>query len=250
MKRGATILNFVLIIGMLLVSMIVLLNLQKIALFQSKQVELDVSADFVKDIRSIIENAEAYPTDLRATITLHSAREYDMQISNGQIFVYFPREEITILEPFTTSNLNILPSRFSNSGKIYIYGEARNLLITNKLTCNLTDTKCDAGCIFREFNNQCDPACYSPYISDLCNPICIDINKDDITNKDDADTICDIDCYNNYKNGGYYDVDCIATNDKICDPDTNNIIDGICDGDCKPRNGICDPDCGTEDLDC
>ncbi|MFH1398706.1 MAG: hypothetical protein ABIG95_01185 [Candidatus Woesearchaeota archaeon] len=247
MKRGATILNFVLIFGMVFVAIIVVLNLQKIVMFQSRQVEVDASTEFVSSLISAIERAEAYPTDTHTTLKLKFIREYTLTISNGLLEVYFPREDVRVVNPFTTSNLNIIPNSFKNSAVINIYIKNRNLLVSDSLHCDPADSLCDPGCTYKAI---CDPSCYSQFISDVCNPFCIDQNNDKITNAEDADALCDPDCYNNYRNGGYYDIDCVNSNDGICDPDTADVVDNICDGDCKKPNGICDPDCGEQDADC
>jgi hypothetical protein len=247
MKRGATVLNYVLILGTLFVAFIVMLNLQKIAHFEAEQLESDVALSFLEDLKETIEIAESYPSDMKTTIEIPFIREYDFEITHGVITMYFPREDLTFTKPYSTANLNIMSNKFSDSGKIYIYAKDRNFLVTNELWCDLTDSVCDASCAYY---GQCDPACYDQFTEDLCNPYCVDTNNDRLTNGDDADSICDPDCYNTNQNGGYYDVDCIESFDGICDPDTHNIYDTVCDADCKQLDGICDPDCGTDDLDC
>ncbi|MBW2971282.1 hypothetical protein KY320_03935 [Candidatus Woesearchaeota archaeon] len=255
MKRGATVVNFVLIIGLLFIGTIVIVNLQKVVTFQTKQVEVDVAKQFVKDIKAIVERGQSYPSDMSVEVKVPFLREYDLEITQGLIRLYFPREDLAFEEPFSAADLNLIPSKFSNSGVIRVYTKHRNFLVTDivnkNLLCNIGDTKCDPGCAIEE---RCDPECYDSFMLDVCNPYCIDQPvdgvKDGVTDGEDFDGVCDHDCYNNNFNGGYYDVDCIESGDGICDPDTNNVADYICDGDCTGKDGICDPDCGRDDIDC
>lgn len=252
MKRGATVVNFILIIGLLFIAMIVVVNMQKIVYFQASQVEIDVAKQFVKDIRLIIERGQAYPSDMTTEVKVPFFREYDLKLSQGLIELYFPREELSFSEPFSVADLNLMENEFSDAGIIYIYTKNRNFLVTDipvtsPESCNTADTRCDPGCVY---NEVCDPACYDAFLHDVCNPHCVDQNGDGLTNGDDFDGICDPDCYNSHYNGGYYDVDCIESFDGICDPDTNNVKDMFCDADCNAKDGICDPDCGRSDADC
>ncbi len=246
-SRGATVVNYILIIGVLIISIFVVISLQKTSRFHSKKLELDVAQQFLFDLKSIIETGESYPSDLKTVIEIPFIREYELKITKGRIEMHFPREDITLQEPLSSSNLNLIPTTISSSGKIYVYAKHRNFIVTDNISCNTEDEICDYGCFYYE---KCDPECYSPYFEDVCNPYCIDIDNNGYTNGDDSDNICDPDCYNNKQNGGYYDIDCIKSGDGICDPDTHNVKDDICDTDCKKSDHICDPDCGISDLDC
>jgi len=245
-KRSATVTTFVLIIGMLFISVAAIGVLRNLALKQSKTIEYDYTVSVVEKLKSVIDKANSYPDDAEFTIKLKNPLIYRAEVNNNKIVFYFPKLNVKREMYFFSPNINIVPSSFETSGVIQVYKKNNNLYITPKLKCNLSDDKCDPGCIVL---GLCDKACYKENVYDVCNPYCLDRNHDGKINRYDSDNVCDPDCYNNFKNK-FYDVDCLDDNDGICDPDTNNIKDGFCDRDCLGTNGVCDPDCDVYDADC
>ncbi|MFH0876101.1 MAG: SGNH/GDSL hydrolase family protein [archaeon] len=259
-KRGETVLNFVLMFGILIVSVIAFASLQGIFGWQGRETIKEKEFAFFQNIKSAIERSMHYPSDSYQNVTFLLSEPFSVTIKNNQLLVFFPKTKDSFKETLLASNLNILENDFSTTGKIQVLSRGRNLYVTDKIKCTHSDGVCDHGCIFSDkLSQRCDPDCYSGTMRDYCISYCVDINKDGMTNQNDADGICDMDCYNNERNGGIYDFDCIESNDGICDPDTHLNNDLYCDLDCvgKPpdyngniANGICDPDCTIYDIDC
>ena len=231
---------------MIFVSMAAIGVLRNISLQQAKAVEYDYTVTVVEQLKEVIDKANAYPDNAEYLIKLKDPIIYQANISNNKISFYFPKTDTKKDIYFFSPEISVVPSSFETSGIIHVYKKDNNLYITNQLLCNTTDDKCDAGCIAL---GLCDPACYRKNTHDVCNPYCLDTNKNGKIDQHDSDNICDPDCYTTYKKG-FYDIDCVDEEDGICDPDTNNIADGICDRDCLGTNGVCDPDCTEFDADC
>jgi len=239
--------NFVLITGLLVVSVIVIANLKGISYSQTKDIEYEIALAYMDKIKNEIENSYVFPNDVKKIVTYEGIDQYKFFIHDNIINIYFPKNDINITKTFLVSNFNVIGNEFDTSGNITILFKKRNLYVTNNPKCILEDDICDPGCIIEDL---CDPQCYNEDSRDSCISVCTDINGDGLTDDRDEDDICDKDCYNNNRNGGIYDIDCVETNDGICDPDTHYNIDGYCDRDCIGQNGVCDPDCIDFDPDC
>lgn len=249
-RRGATLTNSILIIGMIFISLAIVGVLRNLALQQAKQVEIDYTISVVEDLKSAIEKAASTPANVEYVITLKDPLIYTINISQNRILAHFAINNLTSTTYFFPGNSVVIPSNIENSGIIHIYKKDNYIIITRANAaeeCNLEDDKCDAACIALGI---CDPACKSPMEKSVCNPYCLDTNKNGRIDPADADKICIPACYTNFDKG-VYDIDCVDyENDGICDPATNNIKDGICDPDCLGTNGVCDPDCTQYDADC
>lgn len=246
-KRAATIMNYVMILGLLVIGMIIISNLSSITFLQAKEVEADTASLFFSDIIDSIEKAAATPADSIYVVTFPGADDFTFTIGDNKVNMNFYKMNINLTSSLIVSNLNIIPNSFTTTGNLSIISKKRNLYVTPNIVCVLDDGVCDPGCIFFD---QCDPDCYDPYERDVCISYCVDQNDDSILNDEDMDGICDPDCYDTYRDGGVYDFDCLQSRDGICDPDVHMIIDHYCDFDCVQSNGICDPDCGYYDVDC
>ncbi|MBD3203083.1 hypothetical protein GF327_02215 [Candidatus Woesearchaeota archaeon] len=249
-KRGATVVNFVLIFGLMIIAVIAISSIQNIFFWQSKTTEHDSLNRFFRKVKDSIEKSMMYPSGFSYNLSFSDVPEYELSINNHGLKIFFPDYDYSIEDALIVSNYNIIPNNFFTSGKIYIVSKNRNIYISDKLNCRMNDGVCDPECMIE---NKCDPDCYSEEKDNSCISFCIDTNKDQIINEKDRDSICDPDCYNSYRNGGYYDPDCTASGDEICDPDIHMIIDNYCDLDClssTKANGVCDPDCMRNDLDC
>ncbi|MBN2421993.1 hypothetical protein JXB41_02100 [Candidatus Woesearchaeota archaeon] len=255
-KRGATVINFVLIFGLLVVGVVVLSSLRSIFFWQSSETEKEIYLDFFEKIKDSIEKSMMFPSDSIYNLSFTDVEEYVVSVDNHELSVFFPEKDLEIKDTVIVSNINVIPSKFRTSGIIYVIKKNRNLFVSNNISCTINNKICEPGCIIQENPDmRCDPDCYNEYSEDSCINYCIDINRDGITNHLDRDDICDKDCYNNLKNGGFYDSDCLESNDNICDPDTHMIKDNYCDKDClgpaeNSANGVCDPDCESFDIDC
>ena len=249
-KRGATVTNFALIIGSLAIGVIILMSLQRINVHQSRVLVHNQAREVANEIKTTLTKASAYPSGSKYELTVNTNSPFRFKVKNGKIIVDFDKLNESFTEDLNVPNLYLLPTDFSGRGKIIIYKKGENVLVSNsnKTICNLSDNKCDPGCIIL---GKCDPACYGPVSNGVCDPYCVDVNGDGVINSEDLDGICDPDCYSNSYKGGVYDPDCVKSGDGICDPDSNMVVDGICDVDCEKADGICDPDCkGVVDPDC
>ncbi|MCX6710596.1 MAG: hypothetical protein NTZ02_00720, partial [Candidatus Woesearchaeota archaeon] len=245
-RKGATITNFLLIIGLIFVSVAALGVLRRLALSQASQVETDYTVSMAEEVKAAIEKASSYPANAEYTLKFNDAILYRANISENRITFKFTKKNITTTLYFFSAKSYIIPSAFENSGIIKIYKKDSYIYVTNMLVCNTTDDICDPGCIALRV---CDPACMTADPSNVCNPYCLDTNRNGRIDLADYNGNCTPSCYSNYKKG-FYDIDCVESGDGICDPDTNNIKDGICDTDCLGLNGVCDTDCNKPDLDC
>jgi hypothetical protein len=245
-RKGATITNFILIIGIIFVSVAALGVLRRLALSQATQVETDYTVSIAEQLKSAIEKAASYPSSAEYTLTLNDPLLYKANISGNKILFTFKKNNITKISYFFSASSSVIPSSFENSGIIRIYKKDNYIYVTDKLVCNVNDDICDSGCIAL---GLCDPACTTADPSNVCNPYCLDTNRNGRIDSADSDINCTSSCYRNYKKG-FYDIDCVESGDGICDPDTSNVKDGVCDSDCLGLNGVCDPDCNAFDLDC
>ncbi len=247
-QKGATLVQFVLLLALLVISVFVMLSLKKVFFWQAKNVETDVAEGIINTLSQEIERAQSYAQETSYRITIPYSAEYVANISSGKITLFFPERDVRVTKPFMIPNANVVDSTFSSSGVVYVYKLGRNIYVSNNLTCNKDDDKCDVGCIVE---GVCDLKCYVDNTYDgVCNPFCVDRSGDGVINGRDIDAVCDPDCYNNEKQGFFYDPDCLKNGDNICDPDTHNSRDGFCDRDCLGTNGVCDPDCKEYDADC
>ena len=117
--------------------------------------------------------------------------------------------------------------------------------------CDPYDNVCDAACIYKGI---CDSACDDGSKHNIaCNLACIDQNKNKKVDLIDANIrisggICNPDCYTNASNSfKAYDPQCVNKFknqfDDVCDPNSNGVVDGVCDPDCTKSKKICDLDC-------
>ncbi|MBU0757470.1 MAG: hypothetical protein KKF44_05365 [Nanoarchaeota archaeon] len=259
-KRGATVINYVMIIGLLIVGFIAMTALKRIFFWEASEIHKDEYQVFYDTIKDIVEKSTIFPVDSFFNLTFKDSEEYTLTIENNQLSVYFPKKDILIKETLIVSNYNIIPNTFTTSGVINVINKGRNIYLTEHIHCDLSDRICDPGCIANsDMTTRCDSACYWEYVKDVCISYCIDVNMDGVINSIDADNYCDPDCYNSVKNGGIYDIDCLESGDKICDPDTHMVEDEYCDLDCigdapdfigNFANGVCDLDCNKFDIDC
>jgi len=244
-KKASTLVNFVMLGGMLLFSSIIFLNLNRITLWQASQTESDLGMAVLQRISDTISFAESYPNDLNASMEIPTIEEYTLTISRGSLNIFFPASSLNLTKRVSSYSIFLLPSMVSNSRVLYLYKQGSWVMIASSMKCDIADQVCDPGCAFY---NACDPACNQDVANGACLPACVDRNGDGIITREDTDRRCDPDCYSNTPIG-IYDYDCLASNDNICDPDTHNLRDGYCDKDCSNENGICDPDCSV-DPDC
>lgn len=186
-KKGDTLLNFAFIIGLIFIAAIVILNLNKLMGGQTKELQKDIAASLAENIKETVEKAQSSPNDADFLIKLPYAEEYDAVIDKNTIKVTFTRYNIETEASFFSANLNVLKSSFSSSGIIHVYKQGNNLLVTNRLICNITDKICDPGCVIEQV---CDPECYKKGQSDVCNPYCIGTDYGLIVNVPD-ETISD-----------------------------------------------------------
>ncbi|MBN1502434.1 hypothetical protein JW930_02740 [Candidatus Woesearchaeota archaeon] len=247
-KRGYTVINFVLILGILVIGAIVIANLKGLSYKQAEAIEEEIAAEFLKNIANAIEGAMLYPSDSVNSVKLGAVREYELNIMNNKINLFFPSTRINLSYTLPVSNLNIIPTSIKSQGNLTIISKGRNLFVSDKIKCFLNDDVCDPGCIY--YDELIEKECYQEIAEGVCISYYIDINKDGLTNHLDSDNICDPDCYNEQRNGGFYDFDCLESGDNICDPDTHMVRDFYCDTDCFGANGVCDLDCAVYDVDC
>ncbi|MBN1156510.1 hypothetical protein JXA85_02765 [Candidatus Woesearchaeota archaeon] len=247
-RKASTVTNVLLLVGVLFIGLIISVSMKKLFYWQAKNVETDATQQLVDEVKKQIELVESYSQDGKYSLSVPYSEEYSANISYGRIRFQFEKSD-PVESVFLVPNVNLISSTFSSSGEIEVYRKDNNIYVTNSITCNIGDEICDIGCIIE---GECDSSCYNDNTRDnVCNPYCLDRNGNKKMDADDSDMLCDPDCYNNDKNGFFYDIDCVKSNDGICDPDSHNTKDGICDKDCLGTNGVCDPDCNDkEDRDC
>ncbi len=199
-KAGATVMNYVLMIGLMVVALIIISNLQSFVAWQSGAAEKDMADLFLDQIKTTIEKAISYPSDSQYLIVVPFAEEYQLNVTNNLLSLAFTQKEVSAQKVFFHPKINLLASSIENAGKIRVYYHERNLLVTNRLNCDILDNECDPGCAIM---GRCDPVCYESG-NQNCNPYCVDVNHDGKTNSSDIDSKCDIDC---------------TKEDGICDPD-------------------------------
>ncbi len=248
-KRGATVLNYVLMIGLLLVGVIVITSLRSILAWQGRQELSDVSQDYFDIIHSAVESANAISTDTMKNVSFQDVPDYSLQIKHNSITARFLEDDFE--RPLLAGKINYVPASIEGSAKILLSKQGIDLIVTQEYKCDKSDNICDPGCTALDLG--CDPACLSDIPDGICLMNCIDIDGDRIISSSDRDDLCDPDCYDHSKDGGAYDYDCLASYDGICDPDTHMLKDGYCDLDCLDpdhMDGVCDLDCLRGDADC
>jgi len=176
--------------------------------------------------------------------------------NNGKLIFYNTSEPIGIGAVLVKANPGFYPLKLDDEIELSLVGQPKGDLFIKLLVqgCDPFDDDCDATCIYRRI---CDPVCDDGRKHDIsCNLACIDINKNNTVDVEDAGervraNKCNPDCYVNYTNPyKAYDPGCVwkfkNQNDDVCDPNSNGIIDGVCDPDCPNSRNICDPDCNGE----
>ncbi|MBD3204343.1 hypothetical protein GF327_08680 [Candidatus Woesearchaeota archaeon] len=246
-KRGATVLNMIMVFGLMVIGVIAISSLRSVILSQAKVSEQEYYDDFAENILSVIEQIESYQNDVNLSVNLILNNDYIIEVSNNELILTTFNPDLKITKYYPAWNINVLPSKLESQGTIKFYLKNKNLLITDNKKCNLNDNICDPFCTIED---KCDDACYHEYENNICSLSCIDLNKDRTIDYNDIDGICDPDCYDSFRNGGIYDPDCVISDDNICEPDSHLVYDSICDSDCRGTNGVCDPDCGMDDIDC
>lgn len=176
--------------------------------------------------------------------------------SNGKLIFYNMSEPIGIGAVLVRANAGFYPLKLDDEIELSLVGQPKGDLFIKLLVqgCDPFDDDCDQTCIYRRI---CDPICDDGKKHDIpCNLACIDINKNNTVDVEDAGkrvgvNKCNPDCYVNYTNPyKAYDPGCVwkfkAQNDDVCDPNSNGIIDGVCDPDCPNTKNICDFDCNGQ----
>jgi len=258
MKRGETVMNYVLMLGLLVIGVIAFGVLKNLFTWQAVETGKEVRQAFFEDVLAAVERGMAYPSDSEQNLTFRNVERYELEIYDNILRLRFPGQMIE--QTLVASSLNVIPNRIVTSGSIAVITRNGDLFVTDSLRCIHGDGICDPACIYdKDPAMRCDPDCYSEDGGDGCISACVDRNKDGLTNHLDTDAICDPDCYNGWRNGGTYDIDCITSGDGICDPDTHMKNDSYCDRDCLGpapdfladlSNGVCDTDCLQFDPDC
>jgi len=131
-KRGSSMQNYIMIIGLLVISLIVMLNLNKIFNIQASQVESDLAMSILDQITSSIQKIESYPADAKYRIVLEIAEPYNLNVSKSRLSLEFPSRNLKAAKSYFATNINIIETSFSGSGEIYIYKKDKNIYITNE----------------------------------------------------------------------------------------------------------------------
>ena len=89
MKRGASLTNFILIAGMLVLGVILIANLQQILNFQARQVEVDVVSSFSDSLINNIENVVSFPSDSSYIYKLDDLNAYEVRVRGQVLQLHF-----------------------------------------------------------------------------------------------------------------------------------------------------------------
>jgi len=131
-RRGATITNFVLIIGLLFVALIAVVALRNLMFSTGHAAERDAAQAFVERIKSSVERANAYPTDASYEIKVPFHDLYELNISKNMISLHLRSQGFTVRTDFANPNMNVVPSRVENAGVIYVLKKQKNIYVDSK----------------------------------------------------------------------------------------------------------------------
>jgi len=197
----------------------------------------------------------------RATVTLSSSyAKEDMEkiaringiAGDGKLIYYREAKPFGIGSIIIQGNPGYFPLKKWDTIEVWSAGKpaADTLINITVQGCDPYDDVCQAGCTYKKI---CDPACDDGKKHDItCNIACIDTDSNGIDTTDMEARVaankCNPDCYGNMTNPfRAYDPGCVwkfkDQHDDICDPNSNGVIDGVCDPDCINAKGICDFDC-------
>jgi len=197
----------------------------------------------------------------RATVTLSSsyAKEDIEKIAringiagDGKLIYYREAKPFGIGSIIIQGNPGYFPLKKWDTIEVWSAGKpaADTLINITVQGCDPYDDVCQAGCTYKKI---CDPVCDDGKKHDItCNIACIDTDSNGIDTTDMEARVaankCNPDCYGNRTNPfRAYDPGCVwkfkDQHDDICDPNSNGVIDGVCDPDCINAKGICDFDC-------
>ena len=132
MKKAQSVVNTILMLGILFIAGIIIIMLRKFLFFEAQIAEEELADHLADQITIAVEKALAYPTDAKYVVLVPYTDEYELNVSNGEISLYFPERNLRVKKPFIVANVNILQTSIKNSGKIYIYRSGKNILVTDE----------------------------------------------------------------------------------------------------------------------
>ena len=250
MRKGAIVISETVLVAFGVIISFVLLGTFGSMIFsgQSEAADISTLALVAKDIAWRIDNVAAEAGGVAMVYNLPKGINADIHIDYKRAELIAdkksyaaPFQALTHTKPYTLKN----PQHICI---VKNQDDMRISLSKDKCICNTADKRCDPACVVAAY---CDPACNVDGIEDrVCDRRC----------SKEGDGICDMDCFTNEKDVVNEAMDCIddlnyddngykksVEEDRICDADSHNVVDYICDIDCQNNGtsfwGICDPDC-------
>ncbi len=253
--KGAIVISETVLVAFGVIISFVLLGVFGSMIFSGQSEAADVSALALvaKDIAWRIDDVAAEAGGVAIVYNMPKGINADIHVDYKRVDV--EADEKSYAAPFQAL-MHTKPYTLKNPQHICIVKNQDDMRISlskDKCICNTADTHCDPACVV---STDCDPACNIEGIEDrVCDRRC----------SKEGDGICDMDCFTNEKDVVNEATDCIdnleyddngykksVEADRICDADSHNIVDYICDIDCQNNGtsfwGICDPDCSKYDL--
>jgi len=127
-KRGATVVNFVLLLALLIIGFFVMTSLQRMVFWQGDQLEQDIANSLIEKVYNSIETAKSYPSDTVYEISMPGIYEYELTIDRNTISVHFPRLNKNVSRSYIVNNINVIHSKIKNAGKFFVFNSKGNLL--------------------------------------------------------------------------------------------------------------------------
>jgi len=250
-RKGAIVISEAMLLAFGIVISFILMATMGSMIFSSQAKTADESAltSVAKDIAFTIDDVAAEAGSVATVYKLPKGMETDIEVDYKLLKISVddktygaPFQALTHTRPYTLNTPRYICF-------VKNQDDMRISLSKGKCICNTNDKHCDPACIVTA---NCDPACNKHNVADnVCDRRC----------SKELDRICDLDCYQNDKDGINEALDCTTNgaSDRICDPDSHMEWDGICDLDCldnaaspDPKkallksNGICDPECTVD----